>query len=112
MEAGIPVRQEIGFDLTPIDEHFLLDLVSAAEESSAIQLPRIMELDEEERLIVELLRSVGRRLTTGQILSEFSQRDQIKAESTTKLKLSSLVKKGVLTNRQDVRPAGYGLSEW
>ena len=56
-EAGIPVSLQIGFDLTPIEEAFLSDFVSPAEEISDVQLPRIMELDKEERLIVEPLRT-------------------------------------------------------
>jgi hypothetical protein len=75
--------------------------------------PRPEPHDDEEREVIELIRSVGHRLTTTQLLSEFGQRGQIKAESTVKLKLSRMVAAGLLTNRQDVRPhKGYGLPEW
>jgi len=66
-----------------------------------------MDLDSEEAAIVALLREVGHRLTTSQILSEFSKRNEPKAESTTKLKLSQLVRRRVLNNRSDSQPRGY-----
>lgn len=71
-----------------------------------------MDLDGEEAAIVALLREVGYRLTTSQILSEFSKRNDVKAESTTKLKLSQLVRRKVLSNRSDSQPRGYGFPEW
>ncbi len=70
------------------------------------------ELDPEEEAIVGLIVATGRRLTTTQILDEFSKGGTIKAESTVKLKLSQLTKRKVLVNRSDTNPKGYGLPEW
>jgi hypothetical protein len=69
--------------------------------------------DDDEREIIELLHSVGHRLTTTKLLAEFEAKGNIKAESTIKLKLARMVDVGLLTNRHDVRPfKGYGLPEW
>ncbi len=70
------------------------------------------DLDPEEESIVGLIVSTGRRLTTTQILSEFSKRGTIKAESTVKGKLAQLTRRKVLVNRSDTNPKGYGLPEW
>jgi hypothetical protein len=94
MEAGIGVAVWIQFHLQPIAEQFVTDLLQAADEAGMTTQPRVMDQDEDERQIVKLLESIGHRLTTDQILSEFSKRGQVKAESTTKLKLSTLIKKG------------------
>lgn len=81
-------------------------------------LPRSLPIppepqDDEEREIIELLRTVGHRLTTSKLLSEFDNRGSVKAESTIKLKLSRMVTAGLLSNRQDIKPhKGYGLPEW
>ena len=91
-------------------ESLLADIM---ESVSALSATPPAPADDEEQAIIDLIRSVGHRLTTSQLLSEFEHRGQIKAESTIKLKLGRMVRAGLLTNRQDVRPPkGYGLPEW
>jgi hypothetical protein len=69
-------------------------------------------LDTDESDLVQLLHDVNRRLTTKEVLSELSARGHIKADSTMKLKLARLVDKGILTNRANANPRGYGLPHW
>ena len=57
--------------------------------AAARELAVTPELDNEEREIVELLLAVGHRMTTTQILTEFNNRDVVKAESTIKGKLAN-----------------------
>jgi repressor of nif and glnA expression len=78
----------------------------------AQELAIVPELEPEEEEIVSLVISVGRRLTTTQILDEFNKRGVVKAESTIKGKLAQLTKRKVLVNRSDTSPKGYGLPEW
>ncbi len=98
------------FKLTPIGSQFLHDLAAAGDEGQTIAL--VLKPDHEEQEILDLIRSVGHRLTTDKILSEFNKRGNPKALSTTKAKLSSLVKKGLLRNTHLHKPRGYGLPEW
>jgi hypothetical protein len=66
-----------------------------------------------EQEIVKLIREVGIRLTTTQLLSELNKRNNHEAsEGTTKNALSALTRAGVLNNRSDVRPRGYGFPDW
>jgi hypothetical protein len=79
---------------------------------TAQELAVVPDLDQEEEEIVKLIMQFGRRLTTTQILDEFSRMGVIKAESTVKGKLAQLTRRKVLVNRSDTKPKGYGLPEW
>jgi hypothetical protein len=81
-------------------------------EMLASECASVPDLDADEQAIVELIIEVGRRLTTAELLDEFSRRGELKAESTTKGKLSNLTKRGILNNRHDTSTKGYGLPEW
>lgn len=92
------------------DDHWYMRMKSMR--AIAQELAIAPELDPEEEAIVGLIVATGRRLTTTQILDEFSKRGAIKAESTVKGKLAQLTKRKVLVNRSDTNPKGYGLPEW
>lgn len=93
-----------------LDEDWLLRMRSLRAIADELAVSPV--LDPEEEAIVGLIVSVGHRLTTTQILSEFNRRGIIKAESTIKGKLAQLTKREVLVNRSDTSPKGYGLPEW
>ena len=105
-----PEELYVTFVLKPIDEPFISDLEVSDFESRT--LAEIMETDKDEQDIMDLLRSVGHRLTTMQLLDEFNRRNNPKAGSTLKAKLSSLVKRRILTTSHLHKPGGYGLPEW
>ena len=109
-ELGTPARLGIVLTLTPIGSQFLSDFATAGEEAQVVA--QVLKPDQEEQEILDLIRSVGHRITTTSLLGEFSRRGNPKADSTTKAKLSSLVKKGLLTTRRSPKPSGYGLPEW
>ncbi len=69
-------------------------------------------LSDGQRQLVDVVQEVGHRLTTTGILEALGGKGLIVSEGTTKSNLAFLVKMGHLTNRRDVRPAGYGLPEW
>jgi hypothetical protein len=51
-------------------------------------------------------------MTTDEILEALGAAGKFPSVGTTKNALAALVRNGTLTNRQDVDPPGYGLSEW
>ncbi|QOJ18539.1 MAG: hypothetical protein HRU76_13500 [Phycisphaeraceae bacterium] len=67
-----------------------------------------VELNESERSIVAALRKHGARLTTDPLLKKALGI----ANANGKATLASLVRRGILDNRGDVKPRGYGLCEW
>jgi hypothetical protein len=67
---------------------------------------------ESDREIIETLRAVGHRLTTGGLLREMTKLELNPADSTVKKRLAELVKDGRLTNDPKAKPRGYGLPEW
>ena len=66
-------------------------------------------LSEAESRIIEVIRDAGHRLTTDQVLRELENRHGAASIGTTKVNLATLVRRRLLTNRQDVSPKGYGL---
>jgi hypothetical protein len=54
----------------------------------------------------------GKRLTRAALLAEMEKRDRTRAESTVSEALADLIRLGILDNRQDVNPKGYGLPDW
>jgi hypothetical protein len=84
----------------------------ASLKAIAKELAVAPDLDPEEEEIVALLMRQGKRLTTSQILSEFSRLGKPKGESTIRGKLAQLTRRKVLVNRTDTRPQGYGMPEW
>lgn len=62
--------------------------------------------------IVDAIREAGRRLSQDQVLAALEAKHGAASIGTTKNYLAALVKFGVLTNRRDVHPPGYGLAEW
>ncbi|HXK37268.1 MAG TPA: BlaI/MecI/CopY family transcriptional regulator, partial [Candidatus Paceibacterota bacterium] len=65
-----------------------------------------------EQNIMDVIRTAGRRLVTKEILAALREAHGAASEGTTKTNLASLVRRNLLTNRQDVTPKGYGLPEW
>jgi len=65
-----------------------------------------------ERDIIEVIREAGHRLTTKEVLAALEAKRGAASEGTTKQYLASLVRSGLLTNRQDLEPKGYGLPGW
>jgi len=70
------------------------------------------KLSPSERGVIELIRLAGRRMTTKEILAALEKKDGAASEGTTKTTLAGLVRRGLLTNRQDVTPRGYDLPGW
>jgi hypothetical protein len=62
--------------------------------------------------ILQTLREQGQRMTTQELLSALEAAERVWGESTVRNSLAALVREGKLTQRQDVRPKGYGLAEW
>jgi hypothetical protein len=71
------------------------------------QLPQGCRAD-----ICAVLREAGKRLTTSEILTALDKSNRVWGESTVKTNLADMVEDRLITNRQDVRPRGYGLPEW
>lgn len=61
-----------------------------------------------EKEIVEALRKVGHRMTTDVLLTKAIGGTTSYAKGV----LANLVRRGVLNNRSDVRPRGYGFPDW
>jgi hypothetical protein len=59
--------------------------------------------------IERILREVGHRLTTREIVRELGRRGLGRAESTIKVILSEMVDDGKIDNQQEGNPRGYGL---
>ncbi len=70
--------------------------------------PARQDLRGAEKDIVEALRKSGRRMTTEPLLNAALG----DCTSHGKSVLSSLRKQGIIDNRSDVEPRGYGLAEW
>jgi hypothetical protein len=64
-----------------------------------------------EREIVDVIRDVGHRMTTREILEMLEAKGPVSV-GTTKQALAAMRRHRVLTNRSDTRPRGYGLPEW
>ena len=62
--------------------------------------------------ILDILVRADRRMTGSEITSRLFESHGPVGTSTVKGALSDLTRHGYLTNRQDVRPKGYGLPEW
>lgn len=71
-----------------------------------------VDLTPREQEIVDILSSTGKRLTCSEILKKISERGKDLDAGALKPPLSRLVKAGILTNRSDKKPRGYGLPTW
>ncbi len=69
-------------------------------------------LSEAERNIIDVIEETGHRLITKRVLQALEEKYGAASEGTTKTTLAALVRRNLLTNRQDVIPKGYGLPEW
>ena len=69
-------------------------------------------LNDAERDILSVIQEAKQRLTTPKVLAALEAKNGAVAESTTKSTLATLVRRGLLTNRSDTTPKGYGLPEW
>jgi hypothetical protein len=70
-------------------------------------------LNPRETLIVTVIRMAGRRLTTEGVLRELDRLPTPPGgEGYTKQCLASLGNRGILNNRRDTNPPGYGFPEW
>jgi Penicillinase repressor len=69
-------------------------------------------LSESEQRIMTTIEAIGHRVTTEELLEHLEKHHGATSTGTTKQTLAGLVRRGLLNNRQDVRPKGYGLSLW
>jgi hypothetical protein len=65
-----------------------------------------------DREILDVLKDVGHRLSTREILAEMTRRGHNPSESTVGHRLAEMVKDGRLTKDRKARPPGYGLPGW
>jgi len=65
-----------------------------------------------EQQLIDMITEVGKRLTTNQVLAELNKRHGPTSEGTTKSALATLTRAGILNNRSDLKPKGYGLPGW
>ncbi len=65
-----------------------------------------------ERKIVEALREAGHRLTLAPLMAKLAERGYRPHPQTVKRYIKRLVLRGIIDNRHDFQPAGYGLSCW
>jgi hypothetical protein len=65
-----------------------------------------------QRDCLKIIGQAGRRLTTSQVMTRLKEAGMLHGESTIKMALAFLVRTNHLTNRQGVKPRGYGLPEW
>ena len=72
---------------------------------------RVTEEDAVSADILTVLREAGHRLTAGEIHVTLLSKNQVWSEGHVHAALSRLVKLGVLTNRQNVRPKGYAAAD-
>lgn len=62
--------------------------------------------------IFTILKDVGHRLTTTEILNELGRRGKDWSDSWVKAKLSEMTEDGLIDNSQKAKPKGYGMPEW
>lgn len=86
--------------------------MSKPDAASGDEGSRRPKLSEAEQRIIGVVRNEGMRMTTKAILAAIERQQGAVSEGTTKVCLATLVRRGLLTNRQDVIPKGYGLPEW
>ncbi len=83
-----------------------------SKERASTSSAALGDLSEAERRIIEVIRHAGHRMTTDEIVSELERQHGAASLGTTKNALAGLRRRKILTNRQDVKPKGYGLAEW
>jgi hypothetical protein len=96
----------------------LLDTFEAPPASTEVSSPsgqpdtQPERLSESELRIVKVLHNNGARMTSSQIIAVLDRDNGgCTSEGTTKVTLASLGRRGILDNRQDVKPNGYGLTD-
>jgi hypothetical protein len=89
-----------------------LDIVGVSVEVIGVAGSDDLPASECFRDIVALLARGGQRMTTTQILAGLTGQDTPHGEGPVKATLSAAVRDGLLTNRQQARPPGYGLPSW
>lgn len=62
--------------------------------------------------VLQTILEANHRLTRAALLSEMEAHGRRRAESTVCLALEDLMRLGVIDNRSDVTPRGYGLPGW
>lgn len=101
----------------------MITIVTATGLECAFEVPHWWEIEADAdgpklpngAAIAEILATVvqvGHRMTRQAICEAMEEHGRRRAESVVGECLSLLVKLGVLDNRQDVAPKGYGLREW
>lgn len=65
-----------------------------------------------EQRIMNIIQAAGHRLTMQEIVEELDKNEGSVSVGTVKNYLASFTRRGILTNRQDTSPRGYGLAEW
>ncbi len=88
-----------------------LDRIPSPRTAAVAEVPSA-PLSEGETEIISFFQEVGHRMTKTKFFQEAALRGKIFAEGTVSPKLVELKKRGILNNKQDVSPKGYGLTEW
>jgi len=90
----------------------------ANPESPTPSSPKKSQTKDVDRQVVEILETLGRRLTKTKFLAEFERHGREKkedypwSEQTVVNALVRLNRDGVIDNRRDTKPRGYGLPHW
>jgi hypothetical protein len=84
---------EVYLKWIPVDEDWKLRMKSLR--AIAKELAVAPQLDGDEEDIMQLLARTGNRMTTSEILDAFNRTNNVKAESTIKLKLAGLTKRNI-----------------
>lgn len=62
--------------------------------------------------VLQTLLETGHRLTRSALLSAMEEKNRRRAESSVCVAIEDLQKLGIIDNRSDVNPRGYGLPAW
>lgn len=92
--AGAPAGKHNGLDATPRPRCLEQDLMPCPHDC------------------LEIVRQAGKRLTAVQIKKGLNDAGKIHGECTIRTALASLHREGLLDNRRDTKPRGYGLPTW
>jgi hypothetical protein len=87
-------------------------ITAVAAASSDASAPAYIDPDSCQADILATLAEAGRRLTTTKLLTAMHAAGRTWGDSTVRVALAAMVRKGIITNRIDTEPRGYGLPEW
>jgi hypothetical protein len=118
LDTDVQVREKLSNQkfhsnsvLAPAIREFL-GVLAQSPDAALRSEPVTRQLSPGRQRIVDVIQETGHRMTTEQILAAIREIDKVASSGTTKQYLAELVDRGILDNRQDVQPNGYGLQEW